>query len=469
METTVAPEDGNKVRLHVTVPADEFEKAIEAAFRSIAKDLRIPGFRPGKAPRKIIEARIGPNAAREQALRDALPDYYARAVVSQGVDAIAGPTIDITAGEESGNVEFDAVVEVRPVVTLEGYRGLRITLDDPSVSDEEIDAQVDQLRERFADLEDSAHPLTVGDYAAIDVKGYVHDEAVEGLSATDFLYEVGSGMVVAKLDAELTGKRPGDILKFNDTLGDQWGERAGDEVSFQVLVKETKRKVLPEASDEWVKEAGEFDTLAELRAEIRKRSELLGKARAQMELRAKVMESLAGLVDIGAPEPLVQSEMERRLHDLVHRLESQGLTIGQYLQATGRDQETFIAEVRGGATTAVRADLALRAVTSQEGILADDEEVDSEIQRFAASAELDLAEARHRIEHGGGLEAIRSELARGKALQFVVDHAEVVDEAGSPLDIALPEPDPVAVATAESEPELQPETEPEPQTGEGEQ
>lgn len=449
METTLAPEEGNKVRLHVAVSAAEFERDVESAFRSLASQLRIPGFRPGKAPRKVLEARIGPQAAREQALRDALPRYYAEAIEQHEVDAIAPPSIDVKAGAESGDVEFEAIVEVRPIIGLSGYRGLRIAMADPSVADEELDAEIDRLRDRFADLEESAHPLTEGDFAAIDVKGYIHDEVIDGLSASDFLYEVGSQLVTPKLDVELLGKRPGDIIKFNDVLGERFGEREGQEVSFQVLVKEVKRKVLPEATDEWASEASEFETVADLRAEIKHRLELLARVRAQMELRGRVLESLADLVDVDAPQSLVEAEMERRIHDLFHRLQSQGLSIPTYLQATGRDEQAFVAEIREGAVKAVKADLGVRAIVAQEHLTASDDEVEAEIERFATQAGIEPAEARERVDRGGGIEAVRSELARGKAMQLVVETAEVLDEEGNVIDISLPEPSSVAEVVAE--------------------
>ena len=174
------------------------------------------------------------------------------------------------------------------------------------VPDEAVDAQIDGLRDRFAELEDKAGPLADGDYASIDIKGSVHDEVIDALSATDFLYEVGSGGLVAKLDEELRGSKPGDILKFNDTLPERFGERAGDEVTFQVLVKDAKRKVLPEPTDEWVSEVSEFDTLDELRADAHQRLELYAKVQTQMLVRDKVLEAAADLVDIDVPDALVE-------------------------------------------------------------------------------------------------------------------------------------------------------------------
>ena len=260
LQTSVEPLDDNKVRLHVAVPAAEFERAIDAAFRKLAHEVKIDGFRPGKAPRRILEARLGTEVARDQALRDSLPEFYLEAVVAESIDVIAPPEIDITAGEEEGDVEFDAVVEVRPEVTVEGYDALQVEI--PAPDDHRRDGRragrsaARALRRHRGLRRRRSSTATTRE---IDIKGFVDDEAVEGLTATDYLYEVGSGMLVPKLDDELRGKKAGDILKFTDALPERFGERAGEEVAFQVLVKDAKKKVLPEVTDEWVAEVSEFD------------------------------------------------------------------------------------------------------------------------------------------------------------------------------------------------------------------
>lgn len=439
LTTSVEPLDDNLVRVRVTVPAAEFEKAVDAAFRKLAAEVRIPGFRPGKAPRRLLEARFGTEYAREQALRDALPDYYEQAIVAESVDAIAMPEIDITSGADEGDVAFDAVVAVRPVVTVSGYTGLRVEIPGVAVSDEQIDAQIDALRERFADLADSDNPLIDGNFALVDITSTDDDGAVDALSATDFLYEVGSGMLVDELDVQLRGAGPGAILRFDAELPERFGDRAGDTLTFSVVVKETKRKVLPEVDDEWVSEVSEFDTVDELRADVANRIGLVTKVQAQMAVREKVLEAAAALVGIEAPAALVDSEMERRLHDLAHRLEHQGMTIPQYLMMTGQDQQAFVDELRAGCTQAVLADLALRSVVAQEGIVAEDAEVDAEIARLAERLEQKPAKVRKDLERNGAIEALRSDIARGKAVRLLVDSAEVVDEAGDPVDLALPE------------------------------
>jgi trigger factor len=457
MDTSIETLPENKVRLHVAVPAAEFDKALDAAFRKLAREVRIPGFRPGKAPRKLLEARLGTEVARDQALRDSVPEYYRDAIVSEALDAIAPPEIEITAGEEDGDVEFDAVVELRPVVELEGYQHLTVTLDDyEAPGDEALDNQIESLRERFADLEESDAPLTDDDYAQIDIKGFLDDEAVDGLTATDFLYAVGSDSVVPELDAELHGKRPGDIVEFTATLPERFGDREGDDVSFQVLVKETKKKVLPEPTDEWVSDVTEFDTLGELRDDLRNRLEMVSKMRARMALRERVLEVASDLVPVLPPEPLVRSEMERRLHEFAHQLENQGGDIGSYLEATDQSQEELIGVIRAGAEKAVLADLALRAVVAQEGIEASEDDVDAEVAKLAEQVKEKPQKVRRQLEQRGALDALRSDLARGSAMQLLIDGAEVVDGEGNPIDLSLPDED-VTTDTPVAPPESAPE------------
>ncbi len=318
-----------------------------------------------------------------------------------------------------------------------GYDELRVELPSPAVADDDIDKQVDALRERFADLTDSDYPLIDDAYATIDITGVVNDEPVEGLTANDFLYRVGSGMVVPELDDQLRGTKPGAILEFTATLPERFGEEAGQEVKFRVVVKEAKRKVLPDLTDEWAQEASEFATVDELRADVRKRLELVQKLQAQMAARDKVLEAAADLVPVEPPSTLVDSETRRRVEDLAHRLSHQGASLEQYLEATGQEPQAFIDEVRVGAARAVLADLALRAVVAQEQIAATDEEVDAEIARLAERTKQKPERVRRELERGGALETVRSDVARGKALEFLVEHATVVDEDGNAIDMTV--------------------------------
>ncbi len=441
-EENAAPDDSpagvaNKVKLHIVVPATEFEQAIDAAFRKLAREVRIPGFRPGKAPRKLLEARLGSDMAREQALQDSLPEYYVEAVTEHDVDVIAPPEIEITAGQQDGDVEFDAVVEIRPQVKLLGYDELRVEVPFQSISEADVDSQVDALRDRFADLADSDFPLVDDAYATIDIAGSIDGDEVEGLTASDFLYRVGSGMVVDELDDQLRGTKPGAILEFTSSLPERFAEYAGQDAKFRVIVKEAKQKVLPDLTDAWAAEASEFETVQELRADIRKRVETMRRLQAQMALRDKVLEAAADLVPIEAPPTLIDTETRRRVEDLAHRLSHQGASLEQYLEMTGTEPQAFIDELRVGAARAVLADLALRAVVTQEGITTSDEEVDAEVNQLAERTEQKPAKVRRELERSGALEAVRSDVARGKALEFLVDHATVVDEEGNEIDLTV--------------------------------
>jgi trigger factor len=451
MQSTVESVEGNKVKLHITVPADEFEKAIDAAFRKLAREVRIPGFRPGKAPRRLLEARMGTEAAREQALRDGLPEFYVDAVTKHDVDVIAPPEIEITAGQEEGDVEFEAVVEVRPQVHLMGYDELRVELPIEPVTESDVDDQVDRLRDRFADLTDSDLPLIDDAYATIDIAGSIDGKPVDGLTATDFLYRVGSDMVVPELDQQLRGTRPGAILEFTAKLPERFGDREGEEATFRIIVKEAKQKVLPEVTDEWVDEASEFDTVSELRDDLRRRLETVQRLQARMATRDQVLEAVADLVPIPAPEALIDNETRRRIEDLAHRLSHQNATLEEYLEATGQEPQEFIDGVREGSARAVLADLALRAVVAQEAISVTEDEIGAEVERLAVQLEEKVEKLRRDLERRGALETVRSDLARGKALEFLIDHATVVDQEGNVIDLTIPDGPPSSDAADEAD------------------
>jgi trigger factor len=447
MKAVVEPLEGNKVKLSVEVDEGEFEQALDAAFKRMASQVRIPGFRPGKAPRKLLEARIGREAARQEALRESLPDYYAQALKDTDVDAIAPPEIDITSGEEDGPIAFDAVVEVRPTVSVAGYQGLRVTVPSPEATDADVDSQVDRLRNQFGELNAVARPARDGDHVSIDLKGSRHDEVVSGLTADDFLYEVGSGTVVPELDEHLRGAKVGDILKFNAPLpGDE------PEVTLQVLVKDVKEKVLPDVDDEWAGEASEFDTVDELKDDIRKRVSVVKKVQTQLALRDEAVKAVVELIEDEMPDALIGAEMERRLHDLSHRLESQGADLGQYLEATGRPQEDFVAELKATASDSVKADLALRAVADAEGLDVSEEELDEEIVRLAERFGQPAGTLRDQLERTDQMAAVRSDLRKAKALEWLLEHIEVVDEEGRSIDRAALTPEaPVNEEPAEVE------------------
>ena len=433
MKTIVAPLEGNKVKLSVEVDEDEFDKAVSAAFRKIAREVRIPGFRPGKAPRKVLEKRLGAQVGREQALNDALPEYYAQAITDNDVDAIDAPHIDITSGEEDGPVAFDAVVEVRPVVTVPGYGGLRVELPRPEVTDEEVDAQIDRMRQVQATFGDVDRPAQEDDAVTIDITGTLDGEAQDGLTADDYSYTVGSNAVTAEVDEQLVGAKAGDILEFDATHPDPDEER---QLRFKVLVKQVRERVLPTADDEWAAENSEFETIEALRESIRERSSVMRKAQAQSALREATGAALAKLVSEEIPEALVNHELNHRAQDLAMRLQAQGLTIEQWLAITGKSSDDLTAELREAAETSAKVDLALRAVAEAEQIECTDDDLDDELSEVAERVGESVARVRQEFERGGNISAVRSDVRKRKALDWLLERVEIVDEDGHAIDRA---------------------------------
>lgn len=433
MKTIVAPLEGNKVKLSVEVDEDEFDKAVTAAYRKIAREVRIPGFRPGKAPRKVLEKRLGAQVGREQALNDALPEYYAQALTDNDVDAIDAPEIDITSGEEDGPVAFDAVVEVRPVVQVPGYGGLRVEIPRPEVGDDEVDAQVDRMRQVQATFADVDRPAQEDDAVIIDITGTLDGEAQDGLTADDYSYTVGSKAITAEVDDQLAGAKPGDILEFDATHPDPDEQR---QLRFKVLVKQVRERVLPEADDEWAAENSEFETIDALRESIRERASAVRKAQSQGALREATGAALAKLVEVELPDALVSHEMNHRAQDLAMRLQAQGITPEQWLAITGKSSDELTAELREAAETSAKVDLGLRAVADAEQIECTDDDLDAELAEVAERVGESIARVRTEFERGGNLAAVRSDVRKRKALDWLLERVEIVDEDGHAIDRA---------------------------------
>jgi trigger factor len=365
------------------------------------------------------------------------------------------PEITIVEGQDAGDVVFDAVVAVRPEVNLSGYDTLR--LDGPSISpsEEQIENQLTSMRERYSTLEAAEGLIEDELFVSINIVGAIDGAPEPGLTADDFLYRVGSGTIVPELDDALRGAAVGAQLTFDAPVP---GSDEESTATFEVVVNEIQRRVLPELTDAWVDEVSEFATVAALRDDLASRMQMVAKMQAQMALRDLALNALSDLVVITIPESLVNQEMEQRLHDLVHRLEGQGASIPQYLAAIGKDQQEFIDEVRVGSTKAVASDLALRAIVRQEAIEVSEAELDAEIERLAERMGEKSEKVRKTLVKQGRIEAVRSDIARGKALEFVIDHAQVVDPDGNPVDLSLPGGAPAAGSVSGSVPEATEET-----------
>ena len=451
MRATAEPVDGNRVRLSIEVDAAEVDDAMADTVRRLARQVRVPGFRPGKVPRQVLEARLGGAAAlRQQAVSDLLPDLYARAVADTAVDPIAAPELDVHGAEGPGPLTVDAVVEVRPTVSVAGYQGLQVTLPAVGVSDDEIERQVDRLRNQHGELVAADRPARDGDHITIDLHGT--RPGADDLDVEDYVYELGSGAALPGLDDQLRGVKPGDILTFtvpvpgaavdgSDAAADDDGDAdagGGDappagELAARVLVKDVQQKVLPDATDAWAAEASEFETVDELRADLRTRLGRFKRSQARLLLRERVADALVELVADDPPPSMVEAEVNERLHDLSHRLEQRRMTVAQFLDASGQDEQGLVAELRAEAARAVQLDLALRAVADAEAMSVSDDELDQAIAEMASQVGARPADVRDRLERAGRLPAVRSERRKAKALAWLEEHVEIVDEEGAPV------------------------------------
>ena len=422
---------GPKVKLTVEVDEETFDEAIDQAFRKIAREVRIPGFRKGKVPRPVLESHIGGEYARAQALEDAIPGYYADAVRAESIDVIAAPELSLTAGEHSGQICFEAVVETRPTVSLSGYGDLEVEIPSPVPSDEEVQEQIDAQRRQSAELVDVERPASSGDQVSIDIQGTVDGEPLPGLTADDYLYAVGSGGIVEEVDNELEGASAGDELSF--TAGHPVQEDVS--IDFAIKVHAVKEEVLPELTDEWVEENTEHDSVENLRSETSQRMKMMRIFQANAAMRENTATALAELVEDSIPDSMVNGEMSEQLQQLAMRLQGQGMNLETWMQMTGQDPETFTEELRDAAERSAKVDLALRYVATNEAIEVDEEDLDEELERMAEQFQTSPNELRQQIEdQGDGLGPVKAEIGKRKALEWLAGEVQLVDENGDPID-----------------------------------
>jgi trigger factor len=441
LKTEVTEAGKNKVKLTIEVPSADIEKVLSRTYKRLAADVRVPGFRPGKAPRAVIDQRLGKDFVRSEVLKDILPDLYAEAVRSEDVDVVAPPSIEVTSFEEGKDLTFEATVETRPEPVLKDYTGLAGTKPEVAITDADVDEQVEHLRNRFATLEVIERPLQNGDFAQIDLTTTHHDSTIDELTTKDFLIEVGAEMVVPELDTELLGKVKGDILKVNTTLSERFGDRAGWQVSMTILVKEAKTRKLPALDDEFAKTVSEFDTLDELKGDIRKRIEDGTEQRATAALRESVLDSFVESgVEVELPDGMVDVEVDGLVTSFAQMLAAQGIPVDRYMESQNLDVDALRNQFREQAEKNLTMRLGLDAVAQTEGLQVTDEERDSEVERLAARSGRDVEEvkqllARQEAGEKAGM-SIDGDILRAKALDLLVERAAVTTK---PADELAPE------------------------------
>jgi trigger factor len=448
VRSTVETLGPTRVKLAVEVPFDELGASLDRAYKSIAQQVRVPGFRPGKVPARIIDQRVGRAVVLDEAVQDAIPRAYSEAVRDNEVRAIGQPEIEVTKLDDGDSLAFTAEVDVRPEVTLPDLSDLAVTVDDVEVTDAEVDRQVDGLRERFAVLKAADRPVADGDYVSIDLRATVDGEEVPGGVTAGMSYEVGGGELMAGLDEALIGSTAGETRTFTTDL--VAGPQAGQQADVEVTVRSVKEKELPALDDDFAQTASEFDTLDELRADLRGRLERVRALEQGSQARDKVLETVLDKVEVPLPESAVASEVEWRQHDIGHQLENAGMTLADYLAAEDRSTEDFELEIRRNSETAVKSQLVLDAVAEAEQLGVSDAELTEHVVMQSRRYGLSPQEYADQMMKQGNLPALVAEVRRSKALAQLLEQAKVIDASGRIVDMAALRRPPVD-AEAESD------------------
>lgn len=443
--TTTAERIGkDRVKLRIEVAEDALRPAIDAAYRRLSQQIRVPGFRKGKVPRALIDTHVGPGAVRAEAIEDALPGLLRDALKDNDLEAIAPADIENIEGVDGeAPLVFEATVDVRPEIVLPDVSAIEVEAPPSAIADEDVDEQLERLRDRFAELESTSREARSGDFVLIDLKGYRHDEPVEGASAPDYLYEVGSHSGPPKLDAELQGAKAGAILKFTDEVhihgdGDDEPEHEHDhssmeEISFTVLVKEVKTKKLPPLDDDFAKTVGELDSLDALKDDLRTRLVDVKKGLVEQEVRSKALNAFVEAIDLEPPEKLVESEFDHRLEHFEDELKRSGGTLDAYARQAQLTELEIRRDIREQAARSVKAELLLEEVARTQEIEVGQDDLAQEIAMLAARMGRDPKEVADQLVQGGRLNAVAADVLRRKALDWVVDNVKVI---GLPSDAA---------------------------------
>lgn len=434
--TTTVTESGAFERVVTFQLSDEqINEAKKGAARKLAQDVKIKGFRPGKAPLPIVEATVGAEKVRQEAIEDLLNPILQEVLTEEEIEPAINPELE-SVDDVDGGVEVEVKVTLWPKIDLPNYKNRNIEVTNPEVSEQDVEEQTKRMLEQFATVEEVDRAADEGDFLSLDLQATKDGEAIEDAKAEDILYEVGSGMLIEGVDEQLVGVSAGDEVTFTAPLPEGFGDRAGEEVDFTITVHEVKERILPEMTDEWVDENTEFETAEELLDTLKERLADAKLRSASQEYSEKALATLRDQVDIDIPEGLVRAEMDRHLHDFLHRLEEAELSLEDYFQASGQDQETFLGDLRNQAELSIRNRLVLDAVIEAEDLQVSEEDMSNAIQSLAARAENPAEYMKTFQERGQGL-ALASDILRNRALEAILSNANPVDEDGNPLDLSL--------------------------------
>ena len=433
MKSAVETLSPTRAKITVEVPFEELKPSLDAAYQSIAKQINIPGFRKGKVPPPVIDRQVGRGAVLDEAINDALPKLYVQALQDNDLQPLAQPEIDVTKLEDNSLLEFTAEVDVRPSIEVPAYDALTVQVDDVAVSDDDIEEQVDALRERFATLKDVDRPAQDDDLVTIDLKATRDGEDVEGGEVNGYSYKVGSGDMLEGIDDALRGLSAGEDATFTSQL--LGGDLSGQDVEVSVSVTAVKEQELPELDDEFAQTASEFDTIEELREDVATRLERGKRLEQAAAARDAVLEQLLDAAEIPLPDGVVAEELAGRRQEIEQQLTYAGMTMEQYLENEKQTIDEFEAELEKRVRDAMASQFLLDEIARAEEIGVEQDELTQHLFRRAQQSGQNPDEfMKHMMEHNHIPEMV-AEVVRGKALARIVEGATVTDASGNAVDL----------------------------------
>jgi trigger factor len=433
VKSTVETLSPTRVKLAIEVPFSELEPSVKKAYREIAAQVTIPGFRQGKVPAAVIDQRVGRGAVLDEAVQDAIPGQIVAAVREHEVKGLGRPSVEITEFADGQPLRFTAEIDVRPEIALPDLSGIEVTVDAVQVGDNEIDEQVGALRERFATLKTVERAAQIGDYVQIDLAATVDGAEVPGGSATNISHEVGSQQLLPGLDEVLVGLSAGDSSTFTTQL--VGGDFAGRDADVAVTVRTVKEKELPALDDDFAQLASEFDTLEELRGDLRERLGRVKRVEQLYAARDKALAELVQVADIPAPEGVVRDEVDQRRQAMTDELERMGASLDEYLSLEGKSEEDVDKELTDAATEGVKVQLLLDTLADQEDIRVSDDEYGHEIVHRAQRVGVPPQQYYDQLVRSGTAAAVYGDVRRGKALALVLERVRITDSEGNQLSL----------------------------------
>ena len=427
MKAELVKKEGNKVTLKITVDNNKFEEAVNKAYNKTKGKYNIPGFRKGKAPKVVIETQYGQGVFYNDAIDMLFPEVYPEAIKELNIDPIDRPDLDIEEISKDNGLVMVVNVEVKPEFELGAYKGIEISKVDNTVSEEDVEARLNEMVNRNARLtsvEDKA--LENGDTAVIDFEGFKNGVAFEGGKGENYNLVIGSNTFIPGFEDQLVGKKAGEEVEVNVTFPEAYHAEnlAGKPVVFNVKVNDVKVKEVPALDDEFAKDTTEFETLAELRADVKAKLEEQAKNAADAEMRNALVEKVSANTEVEVPEAMVQHQIDNMLMELNYQLQYQGLNLEQLLQMTGRGLDELREERRADAERLVKSSLVLEAIAEKENVEANDADVDDELEKMAAMYNMEVEKIKSSLRETD-IEDIKGQIKIRKTLDLLVENATI--------------------------------------------